>query len=879
MPGWFDKKTVVTRKDGSKEYYEGDKLVKETDSEGTHVIRVNLERRGSKNGGGVKSSSPTTKQDLKKFKRLEKEQKKNKNQSKVMNTRTSTPNVNVGVIDLEKGQTRQATEFERLVLKDVKAQKVSQSQETASQSQTFDQYAINNYKKKEKVYYKVTDEGKESLLSIKTDDVPKPPPNYSGGYVTEAPKTKWWDVPTHFSKFSSRFETASSKNYGNSKQIGYNALAFGSSFVVGATYPVFHPVKTVKGISHMIRHPVDSANQIGTELKTNTASTVGELFGGIVAGKIIGSGYGKSKQGYKNTFTDTNIKGKVSTYQETAIFEGEGIYQNKPIIERTITTDGGKTSTSKIQYDGKHYFIDQGLKTTNVKVLDKKFDFVNRYTTKTTKETGLSPDVFTKGTSRNILEKHNLNNPTSPTGSVSYSEVHKATAKGKIPKSAKFRRGSQEINLDLTANTRIHADIIKKQTIGIEKSMVADLEQGKVVLGDVRSFTHEISPTIVQFTKNPVIEKPHSSINIKTDGGIKKVSVYESRHAGGGNIDLIGEGTYSVFETYKPIGKKGLKYQDSVTKPLLEKPKVNTIKIQKPQPQTQTASFNLDRTLLNNPTTNTIIKPIVNFETKQSLPKQSFNLPAETFQQKPVVFEKQDFKKEIITSEISKIKEKHKAQTKINQGNKIKSITELASKSKTDTKTDTKTKSKSKATFKQINKQIIDTKTIQEKALIQETNPVQESINIYDQSITPRTTFKMVTPTIPIKGFGVIFPKVDLHNTKKDKIGFDVFARIKGKFQRVNQDALSKQHAINYGTFHVGNTSSASFKIVESSNPLGTFKGTGEISNFYKSKKESGVYIEKRGKRITSLGEKQEITMKGLFALKNKGGKKWYSKK
>jgi hypothetical protein len=41
---------------------------------------------------------------------------------------------------------------------------------------------------------------------------------------------------------------------------------------------------------------------------------------------------------------------------------------------------------------------------------------------------------------------------------------------------------------------------------------------------------------------------------------------------------------------------------------------------------------------------------------------------------------------------------------------------------------------------------------------------------------------------------------------------------------------------------------------------------------FYKSSKEKGVLIQKRGFRISSRGEKEEITLKGLQTIRTKKG-------
>jgi len=101
-----------------------------------------------------------------------------------------------------------------------------------------------------------------------------------------------------------------------------------------------------------------------------------------------------------------------------------------------------------------------------------------------------------------------------------------------------------------------------------------------------------------------------------------------------------------------------------------------------------------------------------------------------------------------------------------------------------------------------------------------------------------------------------------LNYTLNKKSGFDVFVRSKGEFKKVNYGAFSQSDAINFGAFKVGNTASASFKVVRSNNNVTNyFKQPINIENFYI---KDGTYIEKRGKRIKSKGELEEITFKGI---------------
>jgi len=101
--------------------------------------------------------------------------------------------------------------------------------------------------------------------------------------------------------------------------------------------------------------------------------------------------------------------------------------------------------------------------------------------------------------------------------------------------------------------------------------------------------------------------------------------------------------------------------------------------------------------------------------------------------------------------------------------------------------------------------------------------------------------------------------------------GFDVLVRRKGKFEKITSSPLSKSQALQFGAFKVGNTAAATFKLrASSSNQLGSFTGRGFLNDF---SQKNGLFIEKRGRRIKSKGELEEITFKGLKSLRSKKNK------
>ena len=100
--------------------------------------------------------------------------------------------------------------------------------------------------------------------------------------------------------------------------------------------------------------------------------------------------------------------------------------------------------------------------------------------------------------------------------------------------------------------------------------------------------------------------------------------------------------------------------------------------------------------------------------------------------------------------------------------------------------------------------------------------------------------------------------------------GYLLSVRRRGVFKPVGVvKGLNK--AFGKGQSIVSNTAAASFKI----EPLGRNEKINPIMGFskkqlYRSRKEKNVFIERRGQRIKTAGEKGEITQKGLFAIRAK---------
>jgi hypothetical protein len=158
-------------------------------------------------------------------------------------------------------------------------------------------------------------------------------------------------------------------------------------------------------------------------------------------------------------------------------------------------------------------------------------------------------------------------------------------------------------------------------------------------------------------------------------------------------------------------------------------------------------------------------------------------------------------------------------------------------------------------------------------------NRLQVSENKLEQVQEPITELKVfpkIHPSFiePPMETPVITPLRKLVTKAKKKKTTELFVRKKGKFKKV-ADYESPEQAVLMGKSLIEGSSKASFKVVglEGMNPIGKFLSS---KSFYKSSKEENVFIQRREKRISSLGEKREITFRGLAKLRSQrinGGK------
>lgn len=95
---------------------------------------------------------------------------------------------------------------------------------------------------------------------------------------------------------------------------------------------------------------------------------------------------------------------------------------------------------------------------------------------------------------------------------------------------------------------------------------------------------------------------------------------------------------------------------------------------------------------------------------------------------------------------------------------------------------------------------------------------------------------------------------------KESSPGFNVFIRKGGQFVKANTEALTRTSAIAFGATKVKETAAATFQIRASGDKGNTFSGSGDLTDFYQSKKERNTFIQKANKRLSNRGEVREVT-------------------
>lgn len=163
------------------------------------------------------------------------------------------------------------------------------------------------------------------------------------------------------------------------------------------------------------------------------------------------------------------------------------------------------------------------------------------------------------------------------------------------------------------------------------------------------------------------------------------------------------------------------------------------------------------------------------------------------------------------------------------------------------------------------------TRTGQRQRAKQITSPATQTTQITEQTTSqvftpprpdiyrPRTPPRPQTPTSQ-KRF--ILPAPRRGPSGAGLGGYNVFLRVRGKFQKLNQAPLTKAEALKLGSYRAGSTSAASFRLRPAGRPAtGKYNGPGGFLQDFVLK--GSTYIEQRSKRINTPGEVQQISFQG----------------
>jgi len=112
------------------------------------------------------------------------------------------------------------------------------------------------------------------------------PDKYGANLVSAAPQKKWYDLPGRMRDYSIKHEDNT-----KSQLTIQGAKVFGAGVIAGATYPIFHPIKTVKGVASgaysLVTKPRQTVQSFAKEVSLNPLTTTGEIAGGFVFGGAV----------------------------------------------------------------------------------------------------------------------------------------------------------------------------------------------------------------------------------------------------------------------------------------------------------------------------------------------------------------------------------------------------------------------------------------------------------------------------------------------------------------------------------------------------------------------------------------------------------------
>jgi hypothetical protein len=177
-----------------------------------------------------------------------------------------------------------------------------------------------------------------------------------------------------------------------------------------------------------------------------------------------------------------------------------------------------------------------------------------------------------------------------------------------------------------------------------------------------------------------------------------------------------------------------------------------------------------------------------------------------------------------------------------------------------------------------ISKQSLTTLSITETPFVQKVN-LPNTEPIIDKNIPKYVPFipKPIDPKPPVPPVPPPFkPRDERDNKDSDKkkrrsTGFNVLSRVRGQWKQLNKQEVNRDKAISIGAEFARNTSAASFKITQGQTSIEDSDQSAGIAGLMQDFKRKGdTWVQKATNRISSAGEKRDITWKGIQANRAK---------
>jgi hypothetical protein len=596
-----------------------------------------------------------------------------------------------------------------------------------------------------------------------------------------------------------------------------------SSASLYALNTLSHPISLLSGI---VTSPFQIAKAsitgemygYGDQIKANPSQFVGEQTGTIIFGLGVGKLFQAKPIGTKSDLLIEQTKKAVTPEEATFLIKGKIDTAYKSLFDKVIGRE--KVITSEIN-------VKNGITLTN--------------------EAGTSIDVFS-GEIKPIKQTTNYNF----LGLIKKTSVKPLNEQSLIFSSeAQFKIGESG-SLTRIARAKSGETSIASQGFGTIKEDSSILTSYETVLKGKES-PIAYSNNLLEGTSG----KKVTSRNIETMKVLKTTISPE-----GNWISVISrqKGVSVPQERISILGEKQIKAVD--TKYSTKVPKNNQGNLN----VGNSLIFGNEQIIKSNPTSSLVSELLKPSEQKLILSSVTTKKPIET----KLVTQTKTYNV-LVNKQITLPKNIQKSikvvETTTNQENKQtqKNILSTTIKSNTAVKSITTNliKNSSSSVLKNIQTPKLDTEQKQTTEIKQE----MKVTNIQKQISTSIHVSK-TTPFLAKKHIKLL--TMNLSSSGKNKgNGFDVFMRKGGKWFKANTGALVREEAFNFGLFRASNTARASFKLIPSNEKVSSnFIGLG--GNTFNFHRKGNVWIQNANKRISTQGEKEEITFKGLAMLKNK---------